>query len=113
MKMPHCPILFALSLANAACTSAPPHADDPPSMRLSGTVRAVNNDCYVDGVCTVTVGTVMITTMSGRRLGPAPIWGQSDGQPALGQKVDAYCRRVQAHSCTLEGDPHYFLRHAK
>ena len=106
-------MLRAATVAGAlllgACSSMP-RADANGLLQFEGTVQSVVNDCFFDGVCTVTVDGIVVTTMSGERLGN-PVWGQSDGQPQPGQRVGVRCRATGARSCTLRGDTGYFLRH--
>ena len=62
----HASVLTAtLSLAAYAAT---PSTSSDGSRRFSGTVQAVDNGCFVDGVCTATVDGIVVTTMSGERL---------------------------------------------
>ena len=48
--------------------------------------------------------------MTGRRAGPPPIWGESNGQPSLGAEVDVLCRATAPRECTLEGSRSLYLR---
>lgn len=108
------PMLACLSVAFslAACAATPTAGDAAGAdVRLSGPATQVVNDCFFDAVCTVTVQGTQVTTMTGRRAGPPPVWGHSDGQPEVGQPVEVLCRRTGAASCTLEGDARYYLRH--
>ena len=107
--MKHLLAICAL-VALSACTSAPDTASDPAgTLRFSGTVLATDTGCYVDGVCTVTVDGTVVTTMSGERLNN-PVWGQPNSLPAVGQKVEVFCARTGAKTCTLKGSADYFLR---
>lgn len=102
-------VAAAAMLGLAACAStAQPQADG--SLQLRGPASAVVNDCYFDGICTVTVQGVVVTTMAGFRSHPAPVWGQSSGQPAPGQVVEVLCKATGPRSCTLLGSEHYYLR---
>ena len=103
----HASVLTAtLSLAAYAAT---PSTSSDGSRRFSGTVQAVDNGCFVDGVCTATVDGIVVTTMSGERLNN-PVWGQPNSLPAVGQKVEVFCARTGAKTCTLKGSADYFLR---
>ena len=90
----------------AACATA---AGTDGAMWFSGTVSAVQKDCFFDGVCTATVNGIVVTTMSGERLGN-PVWGQPNNLPEAGSKVEVHCFRTGASSCTLKGDAGYFIR---
>ena len=97
------------------CATVPP-GDTPPipandgsEFSFNGVVTARDNACYYDGVCTLTVNGITVTTMSGRRLGPAPVWGRMEGDPQVGSKVAVYCKRI-GDACTLEGSETYFVR---
>lgn len=102
-------VLLPAILAMAACASTPqPRADG--TVLLRGPASAVVNDCHFDAICTVTVQGVTVTTMSGLRTQPAPVWGQSSGQPQPGQVVEVLCKATGARSCTLLGSERYYLR---
>ena len=103
----HASVLTA-SLALAACAATPSTSSDG-SRRFSGTVQAVDNGCFVDGVCTATVDGIVVTTMSGERLNN-PVWGQPNSLPAVGQKVAVFCARTGPKACTLKGSTSYYLR---
>lgn len=99
----------------AACQSTAPLRDAPAdgegrTLHLRGPATSVVNDCYFDGTCTVTVQGVEVTTMSGLRSQPPPVWGQSSGQPQPGQEVEVLCRRTGPRSCTLLGSRDLYLR---
>lgn len=97
------------AVAATGCASAPRPGEDG-TLHLQGAASTVVNDCHFDGVCTVTVQGVVVTTMAGFRSDPAPVWGQSSGQPTPGQQVEVWCRKTGPRSCTLQGNPAYYLR---
>ena len=100
---------IAVVLLAGACASAPkPDADGV--LLLRGPATAVVNDCWFDGICTVTVQGVVVTTMAGFRSQPAPVWGASSGQPEVGSEVEVRCRSTGARSCTLLGSTAHYLR---
>ena len=106
--------LFAASLLLAtlgACASAPPAEDTATpaagsDMRFEGSVQSINNGCFADGVCSVTVdGTVVVTLVGWSR----DIWGTRDPELKVGDAVQVFCKRT-AEGCTLNGDAGYFVR---
>lgn len=103
--------VLATAMAVMGCTTTPPAtpANDGGTFSFSGVVKARDNGCFVDGVCTITVNDTVVTTMSGRRMGPAPIWGRVEGDPQVGTRVAVYCKRVN-DDCTLEGSESFFIR---
>lgn len=108
--------VMALSCAVLGCAAAPQAtsptptpANDGTELSFNGVVRARDNACYYDGVCTLDVNGTRVTTMSGRRMGPAPVWGRVEGDPQVGSKVAVYCKRV-GDGCTLDGSETYFVR---
>ena len=103
--------ILLLSLTACASTASSPSAAATESgvREFTGTVRAVDNGCFVDGVCTATVDGTVVTTMSGERLGN-PVWGQPNSLPQVGQQVEVRCRSTGPDSCTLKGDTGYYLR---
>ena len=103
----HASVLTA-TLALAACAATPSTSSDG-SRRFSGTVQAVDNGCFVDGVCTATVDGIVVTTMSGERLNN-PVWGEPNALPEVGQRVDVHCLSTGATTCTLKGSRDYYLR---
>lgn len=108
MKPLHFTPLFA-SLLLVACASSTPKPDASGVMQFSGTVTAIDTGCYADGVCSATVAGVVVTTMTGERLGP-PVWGEPNSLPAVGDRVDIRCLSTGANTCTLKGDRGYYLR---
>ena len=103
----HASVLTA-TLSLAACAATPSTSSDG-SNRFSGTVQAVDNGCFVDGVCTATVDGIVVTTMSGERLNN-PVWGQPNALPQVGQQVEVRCRSTGASRCTMKGDTGHYLR---
>ena len=100
-------LLGCTTLPRADTTPAP--ANDGTEFSFNGVVTARDNACYYDGVCTLTVNGTLVTTMSGRRIGPAPVWGRVEGDPQVGSKVAVYCKRI-GDACTLDGSETYFVR---
>lgn len=108
--MKHCiPLVLLAALFLAACATPSPKPDANGVLQFSGSVTAINPGCHVDGVCTATVAGVVVTTMTGERLG-LPIWGQPNSLPAVGERVEVRCLSTGAATCTLKGDVGYFLR---
>ena len=103
-------LLSLALLATTACSTPAPRPDGDGLLRFSGTVEARRDDCFFDGICNVTVAGITITTMTGRRAGPPPVWGESAGQPPLGAAVDVLCRATAPRECTLEGSRSLYLR---
>ncbi|MDO5504883.1 MAG: hypothetical protein Q4F49_01140 [Pseudoxanthomonas suwonensis] len=105
-------LLLPALLALGACTTTPPvnGGGEGEILQLRGAATKVVNDCYFDAVCTVTVDGVEVTTMSGMRSQPPPVWGTSTGQPEVGQQVEVRCLRTGPSSCTLLGSRDYYLR---
>lgn len=103
------PVIALLLSACASTEPAPVVPADGTVREFTGTVRAVDNGCFVDGVCTATVDGTVVTTMSGERLGN-PVWGQPNSLPQVGQQVEVRCRSTGPDSCTLKGDTGYYLR---
>ena len=93
----------------AACASTSPQPDANGVLTFSGQVQATDTGCYVDGVCTATVDGIVVTTMTGERLGQ-PIWGEPNSLPAVGQRVEIRCLSTGQNVCTLKGDRGYYLR---
>lgn len=99
--------LFLISLvgyALAACASIP--SDGGTTLRFSGNVEAIDNGCFADGVCSVTVSGTSIVTMVGWSQG---IWGSRPTELQAGDRVDVFCRRTDA-GCTLNGSANYYIR---
>ena len=109
MKLAAISSLIALALAASACTTSRPKPDMDGILQFSGTVAAIDESCHFDGVCTATVNGIVVTTMSGERLG-APVWGEPNSLPAIGQRVEVRCLSTGPRSCTLKGDRRHYLR---
>lgn len=101
MKFP--PLLAIIALA--ACTTAPETASGN-HMHFNGRVEAIDNGCFADGVCSVTVAGTRIVTMVGWS---RDIWGSRPPELQPGDAVDAYCRRTP-EGCTLNGSADYYIR---
>ncbi len=106
---PRCLLALPAVLFLVACVASTPKPDASGIMQFSGTVTAIDTGCHVDGVCTATVAGIVVTTMTGERLGP-PIWGQPNSLPAVGERVAVRCLSTSANTCTLKGDHGYYLR---
>ena len=78
-------------------------------MTLSGRVDGIDNGCFADGECSVSVDGLNVVTMRGWS---QSTWGQRDPELAPGDRVDVRCR-VADSGCTLEGSEEYFLRKAR
>lgn len=108
MRTATVPMLAAAFFLGACATSAP-RPDAEGVMRFSGRVQAIDTGCHVDGVCTATVDGVVVTTMTGERLGH-PVWGDPNSLPAIGQRVEVHCLSTGPAACTLKGDRGFYLR---
>lgn len=105
MKLP--PLLAIATLALAACMTSPatPSGD---TMRFSGKVEAIDNGCFADGVCSVTVAGTKVVTMVGWS---RDTWGSRPPDLEPGDAVQVYCRRSE-EGCTLNGSADYYIRPA-
>ena len=103
--------LFLPLLALSACTTQtaandPTVSPDADTLRFAGTVQAIDDGCFADAVCSVTVdGTTVVTMVGWSR----DVWGQRAPDLAIGHAVEVYCRRT-AEGCTLNGDAGYYVR---
>lgn len=93
----------------AACATTPPPAGDTApadTRRFDGTVQEINNGCFADGVCSVTVdGTVVVTLVGWSR----DTWGTRDPELKVGDAAQVFCKRTP-EGCTLNGDAAYYVR---
>ena len=103
MKFP--PLMAIAALALAACASAPATISGN-VMRFSGKVEAIDNGCFADGVCSVTVAGTTIVTMVGWS---QDTWGNRPAELKTGDPVEVRCRRSDA-GCTLNGSADYYIR---
>jgi hypothetical protein len=84
--------------------------DSPREIRtLSGRVDAIDNGCFADGECSVTVDGLKVVTLRGWS---RATWGPRDPELVPGDRVDVRCRAT-SDGCTLEGSEDYFLRRAR
>ncbi len=101
--------LFSMFAMLAGCATTPQQAVDAASgdtRRFEGSVQEINNGCFADGVCSVTVdGTVIVTLVGWSQ----DTWGTRDPELKLGDAVQVYCRRTP-EGCTLNGDAGYYVR---
>lgn len=109
MKLSQMLVLAPTLVLAAACNTPATKVSNDGTITFQGVVDARDNGCYVDGVCTLSIDDKVVTTMSGRRMGPAPIWGKVEGDPQVGSRVEVYCKR-DAKGCTLDGSESYFVR---
>lgn len=98
------------ALAVTGCTTLPP-ADGLPdgTRRFSGAVQAVDDGCFADGTCSVTVNNVLVVTLTGWS---RDTWGQRDIELQVGERVDVACRPT-LEGCTLNGNAGYYVRRAR
>lgn len=124
MRTTHASAALLLALGLAACTAAggsrtdtsPGGMDtDAPTVpagdgvaAFDGKVEAIDNGCFADGVCSVTVAGRTIVTMRGWS---QATWGTRDPDLVVGDAVAVRCRAT-ADGCTLEGDAGLFVRKA-
>lgn len=111
MKRTPLPLILIATLLGGCSTAGAPAtpSHDRTTFRFEGRVIARDDSCHFDGVCWLQIGDTRVVTMSGRRLGPAPVWGQVEGDPQIGAHAAVYCRR-EGDGCTLEGSEAYFVR---
>jgi hypothetical protein len=104
---------FALLCAAAlsACTTLPAADAGLPdgTKRFSGAVQAVDDGCFADGTCSVTVNDVLVVTLTGWS---RDTWGQRDTELQVGERVDVACRPT-LEGCTLNGNAGYYVRRAR
>lgn len=74
--------------------------------RFSGKVEAVDDGCFADGTCSVTVDGVLVVTLTGWS---RDTWGQRDTDLQVGERVDVACRPT-LEGCTLNGNAGYYVR---
>jgi hypothetical protein len=102
--------VLAGCVATPVATAPEPVAagmDSPAEIRtLSGRVDAIDNGCFADGECSVTVDGLKVVTLRGWS---QATWGPRDPELVPGDRVDVRCRATD-DGCTLEGSEHYFLR---
>lgn len=103
MKAP--PLLVIAALALAACATLPATTSGN-AMHFSGKVEAIDNGCFADGVCSVTVAGTTIVTMVGWS---RDTWGSRPPELEVGDAVEVHCRRSEA-GCTLNGSADYYIR---
>ena len=100
------PLLGSLLAACAATPQQPGHAASGEMRRFNGHVQGINNGCFADGVCSVTVdGTVVVTLVGWSQ----DTWGTREPELKLGDAVQVYCKRTP-EGCTLNGDAALYVR---
>lgn len=120
--MPGCRVIAACLLATlllAGCAATPTGRGSEPAktggessgdvLTLSGQVNGIDNGCFADGECSVTVNGLKVVTLRGWS---QSTWGPRDADLATGDRVDVRCRAIDG-GCTLEGSEEYFLRKAR
>lgn len=97
--------------ALAACATLPAADAGLPegTKRFSGKVDAVDDGCFADGTCSVTVDGVLVVTLTGWS---RDTWGQRDTELQVGERVDVACRPT-LEGCTLNGNAAYYVRRAR
>ena len=103
MKFP--PLLAIAALTLSGCATAPVTKSGD-AMHFSGKVDAIDNGCFADGVCSVTVAGTTIVTMVGWS---HDTWGSRPPELKPGDSVEVHCRRSEA-GCTLNGSADYYIR---
>ena len=115
------PLVLASCLALAACaggvarpgtTGVAEDAHAPAAAGVTafaGEVEAIDNGCFADGTCSVTVAGRTIVTMRGWS---QATWGTRDPDLAVGDAVEVRCRDGGDGACTLEGDAGLYVRKA-
>ena len=103
-------LAFAGALALTACATTGP-SDGLPSdtWRFAGAVEAVDDGCFADGTCSVTVDGVLVVTLTGWS---RDTWGQRDTNLKPGERVQVACRKT-LEGCTLNGNADYYVRRAR
>lgn len=98
------------TLLLAGCATAPDGPRLPAgSKRFTGTVQAVDDGCFADGTCSVTVDGILVVTLTGWS---RDTWGTRDQDLRPGERVQVACRPT-LEGCTLNGDAGYYVRRAK
>lgn len=99
------------TLALVGCTTVPSADADLPqgTKRFSGAVQAVDDGCFADGTCSVTVDGIVVVTLTGWS---RDTWGQRDTELQVGERVDVACRPTH-EGCTLNGNAGYYVRRAR
>ena len=100
-------VLFAAALPG--CTTLPSDGLPPDTRRFSGKVEAVDDGCFADGTCSVTVDGVLVVTLTGWS---RDTWGQRDTELQVGERVDVACRPT-LEGCTLNGNAGYYVRRSR
>lgn len=105
MRILACSFLVA-ALSACATTSTGSEVADDGTLRFGGAVQVIDNGCFADGVCSVTVDGIKIVTLVGWS---QDTWGQRDPELRQGQAAEVYCRKTP-EGCTLNGSADYFVR---
>lgn len=116
---PMAALCLLVAVLLAGCGTAPPAPVSEPItigvdasgqvLTLSGQVSSIDNGCFADGECSVSVNGLKVVTLRGWS---RAIWGTRDVNLALGDRVDVRCRATDG-GCTLEGSDEYFVRKAR
>ncbi len=97
------------ALALSACATTGPSDGLPDgTQRFSGVVEAVDDGCFADGTCSVTVDGILVVTLTGWS---RDTWGKRDTDLTPGERVQVACRKT-LEGCTLNGDAGYYVRRA-
>ncbi len=104
-------LALACALLTTACATTPAIDDGLPdaTKRFSGAVQAIDNGCFADATCSVTVDGILVVTLTGWS---RDTWGKRDQELKVGERVDVACRPT-LEGCTLNGDAGYYVRRAR
>ena len=102
-------VALAGALALASCATTPADGLPNDTRRFSGTVQSIDNGCFADATCSVTVDGVLVVTLTGWS---RDTWGQRDTELQVGERVDVACRPT-LEGCTLNGNAGYYVRRTR
>lgn len=100
---------LAAALALSACATTPSDGLPADTQRFSGTVQAVDDGCFADATCSVTVDGILVVTLTGWS---RDTWGKRDDNLQVGERVQVACHKT-LEGCTLNGDAGYYVRRAR
>lgn len=104
-------LVLLCAAATSACTTLSAVDDGLPegTRRFSGQVDAVDDGCFSDATCSVTVDGVLVVTLTGWS---RDTWGQRDTELQKGERVEVACKPT-LEGCTLNGNAGYYVRRAR
>ncbi len=88
-------------------------SDGLPLIALTGTITALDNGCWSDGICKVEINNkIWIIYNIGRNINHE-LMGTTEGQLTVGGKVEIKAKKVDANNYTLVGDKGYYIKVVK